>query len=463
MPNYCIVCGLSRAQDPNISLYRIPKRPELQKALLEGLGLTQEDITADTRVCSMHFRDGNPKTIPSAHLGTKFAERPSKDTAREKRRASRESQHHHAKRLCVHTSSPAQGSPPPSPLPEPLVVSPPRSTPECSESSCSNVSVIQSEVGSSSYLSTPGSSVPTQSHSTEDLHVTVNLALVSQIEMLKSENRKLKLKLEEAKQAPFRVECIADNNSLVSLYTGFPSYDVLLSFYKFLGPAVENLQYWGTKPKTKATRRRMKLDPFNQLFTTLVKLKLDLNIRDIAIRFQVSTSTVSRYFITWVCFMYHELKEVPWFPSKRQIAGTLPYAFRERYPTRVAIIDTSEIFIETPSDLMLQSTAWSNYKHHNTFKFLIACTPNGAISFISSLYLGSVSDPALTQESGFFQKLEGIFGVSIMADRGFTIKESLAKIGIDLNLPPFMRGHAWPSSSRRDVAWSFHYITSNTC
>ncbi len=349
------------------------------KAWLEGLGLTPEDINAESRVCSRHFRDGSPKTFPSVHLGTKFAERPSEDTPRGKRRASRESQQHHAKRLCVRTSSPGQGPSPPSPLPEPLVVSPPSLSRECSRTS--SVSQIQSDFGSSSFLSTPGSSV---SYSVPDLQITVNLALVSQIELLKSENRKLKLQLEEAKQAPFRVECIADNDSLASLYTGFPSYDVLSSFYKFLGPAVEHLQYWGTKPKTLA-RRRMKLDPFNQLFMTLVKLKLDLNIRDMAVRFQVSTSTVSRYFITWVCFLYHELREVPLFPSKQQVAGTLPHAFRERYPTTVAIIDASEIFIETPSDLMLQSTAWSNYKHHNTFKFLVACTPNGATCFISSL------------------------------------------------------------------------------
>ena len=42
----------------------------------------------------------------------------------------------------------------------------------------------------------------------------------------------------------------------------------------------------------------MKLDPFNQFFLTLVKLKLNLNMRDIAFRFQISTASVSRYFIT---------------------------------------------------------------------------------------------------------------------------------------------------------------------
>ena len=80
------------------------------------------------------------------------------------------------------------------------------------------------------------------------------------------------------------------------------------------------------------------------------------------------------------------------------------------------------------------------YKHHNTFKFLVACTPNGAISFISPIYLGSISDPALTKDCGFIEKLDGMSGVSIMADRGFTVKEALLKVGVELNLPPFMEG-----------------------
>ena len=60
----------------------------------------------------------------------------------------------------------------------------------------------------------------------------------------------------------------------------------------------------------------------------------------------------------------------------------------------------SEIFMETPSDLHMQSSTWSSYKHHNTAKFLIGCTPNGCVSFISPLYMGSISDVELTRVSG---------------------------------------------------------------
>lgn len=93
-------------------------------------------------------------------------------------------------------------------------------------------------------------------------------------------------------------------------------------------------------------------------------------------------------------------------PTKEQVAGTLPHAFREKFVFTYAIIDGSEIFIEKPSDLHLQSSTWSNYKHNNTAKFLVACTPNGAVSFISPLYVGSISDVERTAVSRIFGETE---------------------------------------------------------
>ena len=73
-------------------------------------------------------------------------------------------------------------------------------------------------------------------------------------------------------------------------------------------------------------------------------------------------------------------------PSVAQVFGTQPMEFLEKFPTTssymYAIIDGSEVFIETPSDLHLQPSTWSQYKQNNTVKFLVACTPNGAIFYI---------------------------------------------------------------------------------
>ena len=60
------------------------------------------------------------------------------------------------------------------------------------------------------------------------------------------------------------------------------------------------------------------------------------------------------------------------------------------------IIDCSEVFIETPKDLELQCAIWSEYKHHNTIKFLVGVAPNSAITYVSPFYTGRISDKKLT-------------------------------------------------------------------
>ena len=89
---------------------------------------------------------------------------------------------------------------------------------------------------------------------------------------------------------------------------------------------------------------------------------------------------------------------------------------------------------------MLQSSTWSNYKQHNTAKYLVGVIPNRAISFVSPAFVGSISDPELTRCSGLLSKLDGKGKVAVMVDRGFTIRYQLESIGIELNIPSFLDG-----------------------
>ena len=207
--------------------------------------------------------------------------------------------------------------------------------------------------------------------------LVVNTALLACIEALESENATLNKKLHDQKPRFFCIEDISHKDSLIYFYTGFARYVLFLSFFEFLGPEVNELQYKGDQ-STKRTRKR-KISPMNQLFMTLIKLRLNLKEKDIAFRFGISTSLVSRFFVTWVWFLYHHFREINWMPTPEQVRSTLPAAFREKYPDTYGILDATEIFIETPCDLQ---TTWSNYKYHNTAKLLVMCTTNGAISFI---------------------------------------------------------------------------------
>jgi len=87
---------------------------------------------------------------------------------------------------------------------------------------------------------------------------------------------------------------------------------------------------------------------------------------------------------------------------------------------------------------MARAETWSQYKHHNTAKFLIGITPQGVISFISQGWGRRVSDKYLTEQSGLLDKL--LPGDVVLADRGFTIDESVAIMGASLHMPAFTKG-----------------------
>ena len=279
------------------------------------------------------------------------------------------------------------------------------------------------------YTRTPDSLPPSSSRPPD---MECRSALLARLEILESEHSKLK---EASVKKHFRIKDIQDDDRLVSFYTGFVSYMVLSAFFEFLGPVVSNLTYWGSKKGSPRRRYSLKLDPKNLFFLLLVKLRLNLKLKDLAFRFNLSSSQTSRYLTTWICFLYHHMKEIDWMPTVHQVTGTLPTAFRERFPTTYAIIDGTEVFIETPSDLAMQSSTWSQYKHHNTVKFLVACTPNGAICFV---FVGSISDVELTRTSGLLDALKDKPGVSIMADKGFTVRDQLSEINVGLNIPAFL-------------------------
>ena len=155
---------------------------------------------------------------------------------------------------------------------------------------------------------------------------------------------------------------------------------------------------------------------------------------DLAHRFGISQSTVSRIFITWICFLYFKLKDINIWPSRAQVNKYMPNNFKSMYPTTRCIIDATEIFIQTPSNPQAQQLTFSSYKNHNTLKALVAVTPSGAICFVSNLYGGNISDRELTKQSGLLDLLEP--GDSVMADRGFTIADMLDVRGVMLNIPP---------------------------
>ena len=129
----------------------------------------------------------------------------------------------------------------------------------------------------------------------------------------------------------------------------------------------------------------------------------------------------------------------------------MPQCFQYSFGNRATvIIDCFEIFINRPSNLLARAQTYLSYKSHNTVKILIGITPQGSISFVSQAWGGRTSDKYLTEKCKILGKL--LPGDLVLADRGFTIHESVIFQRAELAIPAFTKGKdqlysiiKWPS------------------
>ncbi|GFS34053.1 THAP-type domain-containing protein [Nephila pilipes] len=161
------------------------------------------------------------------------------------------------------------------------------------------------------------------------------------------------------------------------------------------------------------------------------------NIKDDTKMKALTDSTVSRDFNYVTAIMYAKLKLLDIFPSKSMVIEYMPLPFRFGNKDVRIIVDCTEFPIQKPSSPMEQQLTFSRYKNTNTLKGMIGITPNGAISFISPLYCGSISDKQLFLKSKLMDRLEP--NDVVMADKGFLISEELESIGCKLQCPIFLK------------------------
>ncbi|XP_065650766.1 uncharacterized protein LOC136078877 [Hydra vulgaris] len=245
----------------------------------------------------------------------------------------------------------------------------------------------------------------------------------------------------------FTVERFKHNKEHFKFYTGFENFELFKVVMKFLEPEIYSLNYWGSmstvaddlsENSSSKTRGRSRiLNVEEEFFMVLIRLRCAFPIEDLAIRFNISSSTTSRILITWYDFLHIKFRSIPIWPTKKLVNETMPSCFKDVYPNTRVIIDCTEIFTVMPTSYRIQSAMFSKYKHHHTAKGLIGIAPSGAITFVSDLYAGRSSDKQITNHCGILKLLEK--GDSLMADRGFDIVNDLPK-GISLNIPPFLEG-----------------------
>ena len=117
-------------------------------------------------------------------------------------------------------------------------------------------------------------------------------------------------------------------------YAGFIDYDTLLAFCEeILESDAEVMRQWhGSESKESYSLHksgaRCRLPLLEQFFMVLVRLRRGLLEFDVAHRFGISQSTVSRLTITWLNFMRHSMKDnLERFPPWHIVEKYIPVTF----------------------------------------------------------------------------------------------------------------------------------------
>ncbi len=204
-----------------------------------------------------------------------------------------------------------------------------------------------------------------------------------------------------------------DDDAKVKYYTGLPCLALLMGVVTQLLPCLP--------------QNGRKLSPFQMLLSTLMRLRLNLQIQHIAYLFSVDRKTVSTTFRDTIGTMFKHLKPLVHWPESHCLQATMPHQFVEAFGNRVAVIvDCFEIRIERASNLKARAQTFSHYKRQHTLKYLIGSTPRVSISFVSQGWGGHVSDKLVTENSGLLNEL--LPGDLVLTGRGFDIRDCVGLV-----------------------------------
>ena len=165
----------------------------------------------------------------------------------------------------------------------------------------------------------------------------------------------------------------------------------------------------------------------------MMGLKVGLLQQNLALRFGIAESTVSRIFTTWINIMFIELKGLYEMPGSESSEKTKQFS---QFPTLRVILDCTELYTEQPSSLQAKKAVYSNYKSHTTYKYLVGISPHPAVTYVSPAWGSRKSDKFITGQSE--EPVEALNpGEQVMVDRGFAIEIILAPKGVALLIPDF--------------------------
>ena len=161
--------------------------------------------------------------------------------------------------------------------------------------------------------------------------------LQSELEKVKKENTDLRKAM--VIEHTMRESDLVNDDKKVLYYTGLNSWELLNTLFQYMKPRL-------------CSHVQSSLSPFQQLLVTLMRLRLNLPGRDLAYRFSIHESTISRIFARVLEVLFNNLKPLIIWPERDALKKTMPVVFRKHYPKCVVIIDCFEIFIDRPTNLL---------------------------------------------------------------------------------------------------------------
>ena len=213
------------------------------------------------------------------------------------------------------------------------------------------------------------------------------------------------------------------NDSQVNMYTGMSR------------KVFDCIDRW-LQPVTSKQRANETLSPTQKLLLVLMRLRHNHTQSDLACRFNVEQSSVSRILNHWIPLLSAQFNRLIKWPQTCIGPSVAPY---DLLPNSVAIIDGTEIFIQRPSNLATQKSSYSDYKSHTTVKFLVAIdTFTGVFIFVSTGFSGNSSDRFTIEHSGILEELKP--GQRILADKGYNARDLFAQKRCFLTIPSFLNG-----------------------
>ena len=142
--------------------------------------------------------------------------------------------------------------------------------------------------------------------------------LQEKVTSLEKDNLKLRERM-------ITLDDIQRSEKLCSFYTGFPNYGTFKALFDYLKDAAVTKRNWrGGETANKSHfsdgfQRKpgpnSKLTLEEEFLIVMIRLKVGLFQKDLALRFGLSEATISRVFTSWINLMYIELKDLYEMPD----------------------------------------------------------------------------------------------------------------------------------------------------